>query len=297
VDRPAPLTDALAGSAAIAPGEPRRGVIGRLEDEPFLRPIGGALRDHFGAASRGPFDLQRIEVPGGRTAALVARTDGADPIVVVLDRDTLLWSKPHPTWGMVPPVRLLTIAARPDGGVVLFGWVEPLHTVAARMWADDGNAFGDFAVFAPDACEALTAARAPEGQGWVIACASASGTRAQHLREEGLSGWGTGVRLGSGSAAGGVAIAFDSPSSLLMVERAAAVGGDRLLAYRYALADGAALWEAPIDLGVTSTPRSPGARAAVLTAGDGVVHVAPVRGAAALRDRGIAIASDGRVAR
>jgi hypothetical protein len=254
------------------------------------------LRAHFGAPL-GPFDVQRIEVPGGRVAALVARPDGADPIVVVLERDVLLWSKPHPTWGMVAPVRLLTIAARPDGGVVLFGWVEPLHTVAARMWADDGNAFGDFEVFTPDACEALTAARAPAGQGWVVACASAAGTRAQHLREEGTSGWGSGAPVGSGSATGAVAIAFDSASSLLMLERAAAIGGDRLLAYRYALADGAALWEKPINLGVTSTARSLGGRAAVLTGGDGVVHVAPVRGVSALRERGIAIASDGRVAR
>ncbi len=288
---------AAVASAEVTPGEPRRSTIARLEDEPSLRPLGGTLREHFGAASHGPYDVQRIDVPGSRSAALVARADGSDPMVVVTERDALLWSKTHPTGGMVAPVRSLTIATRPDGGVVLFAWVEPLHTVAARMWADDGNAFGDFEVFAPDACDALTAARAPAGQGWVVACAAAGGTHAQHLREEGTSGWGPGLRLGSGSAAGGVALAFDSPSSLVMIERSAAVGGDRLLAFRYALSDGAPLWESPIDLGVLSTPRSPAGRAATVTGGDGVVHVAPVRGVPALRDRGIAIASDGRVAR
>jgi hypothetical protein len=284
-------------SAEIAAGEPRRSTIARLEDEPSLRPFGGALREHFGPASRGPYDVQRIDVPGSRTALLVAHADGSDPIVVAAERGTVLWTKPHPTWGMVAPVRLLTIAARPDGGVVLFGWVEPLHTVAARMWADDGNAFGDFEVFAPDACDALTAARAPAGEGWIVACAAVGGTRAQHLREEGMSGWGPGVRFGSGSAAGAVALAFDSPSSLVMVERSAGVGGDRLLAFRYAIADGAPLWESPIDLGVISAPRSLAVRAATLTGDDGVVHLGAVRAVPALRDRGITIASDGRVAR
>lgn len=299
---PLPATTAdrarfAAASADVVVGEPRRARLARLEDEPLFRSLGGALREHFGAGARGPFDVQRIDVPGSRTAALIARADGADPFVIVVERDLLLWSKPHPTWGMVSPVRSLTIAARPDGGIVLFGWVEPLHTVAARMWADDGNAFGDFEVFAPDACEALSAARAPSGEGWIVACAAAGGTRAQHLREEGTSAWGAGLAVGSGSASGAVGLAFDSPSSLMMIERAAAIGGDRLLAFRYALADGARLWETPIDLGVVTAPRSSSARAATMTGGDGVVRIAPVRGVASLRDRGMTISSEGRVAR
>jgi hypothetical protein len=222
-----------------------------------------------------------------------------DPMVVVVDRVALAWTKMRPTAGMVPPVEHLTIAPRPDGGVALFGWVATLGMVAARMWADDSNAFGDFEVFAPGACEGLSAASAP-GVGWVVACSAHAGSRAERLREDATVAWGpTGVPVGSGSATAPLALAFDSASSLLLVERAAAVGGDRWLAFRYGARDGSALWAAPVQLGVAASPISTervGARAVR----EGLVRVTLAAGSVAARDRRRAeaddVASDGGVA-
>ena len=105
--------------------------------------------------------------------------------------------------------------------------------VAARMWGDDGNPFGDFELFAPDACDALSAAYGP-GQGWVVACTSRQGTRAQRLREDGAIAWGhegvaarIGERVGPGDDR--VRLALFARA----LEQVAAVGGDRLLAFRY----------------------------------------------------------------
>ena len=95
----------------------------------------------------------------------------------------LLWSKLHPAGGIAPPLVHPTIAARFDGGVALFGYVEGLELVAARMWADDGNAYADLQVFTTDACDALAAAL-ETGSGWIVACSSKNGTRAQLLRED-----------------------------------------------------------------------------------------------------------------
>jgi hypothetical protein len=287
------------GSAALTvPGEAQRTWIARLEDDVALRPFGVTLREHFGPGARGPFVVQQIELPGGlRTALLVSRADGSAPLVLAVERDVVLWSKPRPTWGLVAPVIHLTIAPRPDGVVVLFGWVAPLHTVAARMWADDGNAFGDFEVFAPPACESLSAARAPGARGWIVVCASTDGTRAERLAEQGTSAWGPGLRVGSGNAPGGTAVSFDSDDSWVLLERSAAVGGDRLLAFRYGLVDGAPLWSAPVDLGVIAAPRSGDGRFASMTADDGRVRVGPLAGVAALRDHGLTIESDAAVRR
>ena len=190
-------------------------------------------------------------------------------MVLVVEQGTLAWIKARPTAGMVPPVEHLTIAPGPDGGVALFGWVAALGMVASRMWADDSNAFGDFEVFAPDACDGLTAASAP-GLGWLIVCASRDGARAERLREDATVAWGkAGVPVGSGSATGPDAIAFDSASTLLLFEHAAAVGGDRLLSFRYDARDGSALWDAPVDLGIVG----PNARTSATTLREGLVRV------------------------
>jgi hypothetical protein len=269
-------------------GESHRSLVPRLEADPMLRAQLAVLREHFGATASGPFELQRAELRGGRTALLVTREGQKEPMVLVVDRDALAWTKPRPTAGMVAPVEHPTIAPRPDGGVAFFGWVAALHLVAARMWADDGNAFGDFEVFAPEGCDAMSVASAP-GQGWIVGCAARTGSRAQRLREDATAAWGkTGIAVGSGSATAPLALAFDSASTLLLVERAAAVGGDRLLAYRYAASDGAALWNAPIDLGVTSGGGGRSAQPAASALREGAVRVSGGgRAADVLSDGGV----------
>jgi hypothetical protein len=206
-------------------------------------------------------------------AVLVARADESDPIALAFDRDQLLWSKPRPTAGILSPVSGLTLAPRPDGGAVVFAWVAPLHMVAARMWADDGNPFGDFELFAPDACDALSAAYGP-GQGWVAVCTSAQGTRAQRMREDGTIAWGPGgAAVGATSRSGPASIAFDSASTLMLLERVSAVGGDRLLAFRYDV-EGQPLWTAPADLGTDLELRpTRGARIEARVVGQGLVRV------------------------
>ena len=256
----APTTAAEPGSAQVpggdAPppaGEAHRSAIPRLEADPALRPHLATLRDHFGAAA-GPFLVQHVDLAQGRSAVLVSRADDGDPIVIAFDRDQALWVKAHPAGGIVGPVKHLTIAPKADGGVVFFAWVASLHLVAARIWADDGNAFGDFQLVSPDSCDALSAAYGP-GLGWVAVCSSRSGSRAQRMREDCTMAWGhDGAPIGAGTGAvGPPAIVFDSASSFVLLERVAAVGGARLLAYRYD-ADAQPLWSSPADLGMDLAP-------------------------------------------
>jgi hypothetical protein len=263
-----------ASEAVLPPpssGEARRTTLVRLELEPLLVPQLAMLREHFGPKG-GPYAVQRSDLAGGRTALLVARADETDPIVLVVDRDQLMWSKPCPTAGILPPVRHLALSPRPDGGVVVFGWVEAIRSVAARMWADDSNPFGDFDLFEPDACDSLSAAFGP-GFGWVVACASRGGTRVQRLREDGISAWGRyGVPIGAPSAAGPATIAFDTASTVTLVQRAAAAGGERLLAFRY---DEAAhdLWEVPVDLREATRAPNSAERIEAHTVRSGLVRI------------------------
>src|SRR5580692_6799876 len=168
------LAPAPASAPALTPGEAHRETVPTLDRLPSLRPHLTLLRDHF-ASTRGPFDVQSILLSDGRSAVLVSAAADTAPIALAIDRDQLAWSKPRPVAGILPPAEHLAIAPRPDGGVALFAWVDKLHLVAARMWADDGNPFGDFELFAPDACDWLSAAYGP-GFGWIVVCASAAGS-------------------------------------------------------------------------------------------------------------------------
>jgi hypothetical protein len=136
------------------------------------------------------------------------------------------------------------------------------------MWRENSDPFGDFQLLAPDACETLSVAYAP-GQGWLVACTSRQGTRAQRLREDCTLAWGReGASLGSPTASP-PALVFDSTSSFVLLERANAVGGERLLAYRYDL-DGQPLWASPVDLGADL---GPGGRPIDARAANGGVRV------------------------
>jgi hypothetical protein len=291
------LADARASASApaIAPGEARRFFVTRFDEDPLLRAQGALLREHFNEGVRegvrGPFAVQTVDLATGAKAFLVARADESDPIVVAVDRDRLEWQKPRPIAGMVLPSGHVTLAPRPDGGAAVFVWVEKLQTVAARMWADDGNAFGDFEVFKPDRCDSMTVAYGA-GWGWVVACASPGGVRAARLREDAtLAGDASGVALGSGHSTGPVAIAIDSPSSFVLVEPAAAVSADRLLAFRYDVGFGP-LWPSPVDLGLASHPAGRTEATAVRT---GLVRVEAVRTPNAPRSPAVEITSNGEV--
>jgi hypothetical protein len=214
--------------------------------------------------------MQRAELVGGRTAALISRPDESDPMVLVLDRDQLAWSKMRPSAGIVPPANHPTIAPRPDGGVALFVYVATLRTVAARMWADDGSAFAEIDVGTFDSCDTLSVAYAPR-RGWFTACTSASGTRAQRLREDGTTAWRPDAASLSVASAAAAAIAFDTAASFVLVERARAVGGDRLLALRFD-DDARPLWPAAVDAGPVGAGSGSDALAASVPR-DGVVRI------------------------
>ena len=271
-----PAPPSPSSTRAPAPeGEAHRSTIARLGADALLLPLLAPLREHFGDPAKGPFEVQHIDLTDGRSAVLVARADESDPLVLAFDRDQVLWSKLRPTAGILPPVKHVTVLPRPDGGAVLFAWVTALHMVAARMWADDGNPFGDFELFAPDACDALSAAYGA-GHGWIVTCTSPQGTRGQRLREDGAVAWGPeGVALGSTGASGPASVAFDTPSSMMLFERVAAVGGDRLLAFRYD-PDAQPLWPNPADLGTDAAPSGHAAadrRVDARALGEGLVRV------------------------
>jgi hypothetical protein len=285
---PADVPETVPTLTPPASGEALRSTVAALDRNPILRGQLGTLRDHFGG-SGGPFALQRIELAGGRTAVLVARADESDPIVLVVDRDQLVWSKPRPAAGITTPALHPTIAPRPDGGVALFVYVATLRMLAARMWADDGNAFAEIELGTFDVCDGLSAAYAPV-RGWVLACASGNGTRGQRLRENGTTAWGPdGAALGAAIPSGPPTIAFDTGSSFVLLERARAVGGNRLLALRFD-DDAHPLWPDAIQIGAARPPdASAPARVRAAVPREGTVEI---KGAGARRTE---IDSAGRV--
>jgi hypothetical protein len=255
-----------------------RETLSRLEDDPLLRSHLAVLREHFGADAQGPFEVQRVDLAGGARALLVALRNDTQPFVLVVDRDRLLWSKQRPVAGVTPPVKHLALAPRPDGGVIVFGWVEALGLVMARMWADDSNPFGDFEIFAPAACDSLTAAY-KAGFGWAVVCGAKDGARAAHMRENGTEALPrSGVPVGATSGVGPTSIAFDSPASFVLVQRAAAVGGERVLAFRYG-AQGTQ-WVGPVEVKGLGIARDVDERIRLESLEEGGIRAEPLQGKA-----------------
>lgn len=194
------------------------------------------LRSHFqrdGGTLGGPFAVQHVERSGGGDGVLVSRADESDPFVMALERGQLVFSKERPVAGITPPVQHVAIAPGPERGIAVFGYVVTLHLVAARMWADDGNPFAEIVVLEAPVCDALAAAYWPPN-GWLVACSSKDGTRAQLLRENLTSGWGAaGLVLGTAGPVVSARIGIDSPTEWTLAQRARAVGGDRTLTFRY----------------------------------------------------------------
>jgi hypothetical protein len=215
------------------PGQATRTTLAALDRAPILRPQLTTLRAHFGGAARGPFALQHAALAVGRDGVLVSRADESDPIVLVLDRDMLLFAKERPTAGIAPPVVHATLAPAPERGVTVFAYVESMHIVAARMWADDSNPYADIEVLHPDACDALTVGY-EAGLGWIVACASKTGTRAQRLRDDLTTAWGdAGIPVGTPGPVGPAQMGFDGAEVWTLTQRARAVGGDRSVTFRY----------------------------------------------------------------
>jgi hypothetical protein len=236
VEEPPPSPVPAPSAVDVAPaGQARRTTLAALDREPLLRPQLAKLREHFAKDARGPFAMQRMDLAVGRVGVLVSRPDESDPIVLALDRDQLLFAKDHPTAGIAPPVLHATLAPAPERGVAVFAYVESMQLVAARMWADDSNPYADIEVFHPDACDALSVAY-ETGMGWIVACASKTGTRAQRLRDDLTSAWGhAGIAVGTAGPVGRADISFDGPAAWTLTQRAKAVGGDRTLTFHYGL--------------------------------------------------------------
>jgi hypothetical protein len=256
-------------------GEARRKTLARLDAEPVLAPHLGKLQEHFGDKAKGPFLLQRVALANGRVAVLVSLApDEANPIVLVIEHDALVWVKEHPTGGIAPPVKGLALTPHPDGGAMLFAFVPAVATVAGRIWADDGGAFADLEVLHLDDCEGLSAAYTP-GLGWVVVAARRAGARAQRVRESATLAWGTGIDLGAPwRRAAPVAIAFDTPSSVVFAQFTSLghPATDHLVASRYDAA-GQALWPSSVDLGAALAVPKGSERPESTAGGEGTVHV------------------------
>ncbi|MGH7435378.1 MAG: hypothetical protein ACRENE_06865, partial [Polyangiaceae bacterium] len=279
--------------AAPRPGEAERTTVSGFAADPLLRAHLKTLRDHFGADASGPFDVQRASLVGGATGLLVSGPHEADPIVLVVDRDRLLFVKQRPTAGILAPVRHVTIAPLHIGGVVLFGFVEALGTVAARMWADDSNPFGEFEVLASDRCDALSAAYSA-GFGWVVVCATPQGARGARMTDDITMPWGhRGVPLGAPATVGPATVSFDSPGSFVLLERADSSRGQRVLGYRFD-ARGMDLWAAPVTLDGLGTAGGDDERIRAESLEKGGVRIEPLRGGAA-RGRALEVSPDGKL--
>jgi hypothetical protein len=231
----APLPPDLPATPPAPSGEARRSAIPALERDPRLRSYLSPLRAHFlEGGPAGPFAVQWIDRAGGGAAVLVTRADESDPIVLAVDRDRILFTRERPTAGITPPALHITIAPGPERGVAVFAYVPTMHLVAARMWADDGNPFAEIVTLTTDTCDALSAAYAA-GWGWLVACSSTNGTRAQRLREDLTGAWGTeGAVVGTlGPVVDRPVIAFEDARTWTLTQRAKGVGGDRTLTFRY----------------------------------------------------------------
>ncbi|MDP8998833.1 MAG: hypothetical protein M3O46_01840 [Myxococcota bacterium] len=239
--------------------------------------------------------MQHVDLAGGRMGILVSRSKDADPILLVIDRDQLAWSRPRPIGGITPPFVKLAIAPRPDGGVALFGYVAALHILAARMWAESGDPYADIELATIDACDSLSAAYG-SGLGWIVACASRSGTRVQRLREDGATAWGPGGSpVGLASEVGAAAIAFDTPQTWMMLQRAKGVGFDRLLAWRFD-ARAEPIWASAANVGALPSKIRPASDERFeVSAGEGLVRVELPRGLAGKDAKAADVAPDGGV--
>jgi hypothetical protein len=280
------------------PGEARRSLLAKLDAEPLLAAQIALVSAHFGKDAKGPFALQRTELAGGRSALFVAQQDGADPMLLVFDGDTLLWSREHPVAGIVPPVEHVALAAHEAGGTALAAWDPATKLVVGRVAADDGNPFGDFQVMNLDACDDVTVGYWP-GRGILFVASTKAGPRMQLMREDNTFAFAReGIAVGTGwRAAGPVTMAFDSPTSVMLVQHASGTKPktDAVKVFRYS-AGGKMLWEAAVEVEVPTVPKTTEHLVAAVVR-DGVVRIELPRGAVASQAKAVEVDSTGAVVR
>ena len=260
---------------------------------PLLRPHLQVLGDHFGGEGDTPFAVQRVDLAGGRAAILVSLLNEGDPIILVTNGDQLEWSSPFPLVGLDEPLIRLALAPGPEGGIALFGFAPSKHVLDERIWTRDGKTKTDHEIGTMGACDALSASFS-DTFGWVVACASSTGTRAQRIAPDGSTLWGSeGSAVGEQNAAGPPTIVFDSPATWCLVQRAKKADADHLLASRF---DDKAqlLWENPVDIGVPRG-RDRAERIDAAASQGGGVSVELPGGLAGSRAKTAEIAADGVV--
>lgn len=268
--------------------------VARFADDPVLAKQLAVLLPHFGVdgGAKG-FEVQRIDLVGARQATLVTEVDGRNPMVLVTEGDSLLWTKDRPVAGIVPPVEHVTIAAHAALGVALFAWDPPTKVVIGRVWADDSNAFGDFEMLHVDACDDVVAGYVPE-QGIYVVAATPSGPMLQVMNENNVLQRGrNGTILGApfrAPAPLSLVVGDDGSMILARWANATAKTSDLLEITRYQ--KGKATWPAPVTIEV---PRagSPVDRIAMKRSGDGV-RVELAHGAVA--SRAVAVSVDATAA-
>ena len=299
-DVTSPSRDASAPSTTTRPpgGEAKRSTLAKLDDEPLLAAQITLVSAHFGKDAKGPFALQRTELAGGRTALFVANEDGSTTMLLVFDGDKLLWSRDHPIAGIVPPVEHVALAAHEEGGTALAAWDPATKLVVGRVAADDGNPFGDFQVMNLDACEDVTAGYWP-GRGILFIASTKAGPRMQLMREDNTFVFAKeGLAIGAAwRAAGPVSMAFDGPTSVMLVQHASGAKPktDVVKVFRYSAA-GKMLWDAPVEVEVPTVPK-PTEHLLAAVVRDGVVRVELPRGAVASQAKAIEVDSTGAVVR
>ena len=295
-----PSGDASAPATTVRPpgGEAKRSLLAKLEAEPLLAAQIAAVSAHFGKDAKGPFALQRTELAGGRTALFVAREDGGTPMLLVFEGDKLLWSREQPVAGIVPPVEHVALAAHLAGGTALAAWDPATKLVVGRVAAEDGNPFGDFQVMNLDACEDVTAGYWP-GRGILVIASTKAGPRMQLMREDNTFAFAReGLAVGATwRAAGPVSMAFDGPTSVMLVQHASGAKPktDVVKVFRYS-PGGKLLWEAPVEVEVPAVPK-PAEHLVAAVVRDGVVRIELPRGAVASQARAIEVDSSGAVVR
>lgn len=274
--------------------EARRSSVSHVAAAPLLAANVELLKKQFGGVLPASIGVQTTETTEAlRRAVLVGaeRKDGTleTPLLMVVDeKNAVLWSKDRPAAGIKPPVSAIAVASGPHGRFAIAVCDPPTSTVALRLWDDDGSPFADFSALETKTCDALTLLYWP-GHGWVIAAAGPE-TRAQLVTEDGGMAWGAGKTLGARwRTTAPVTLAADSAASVVLVQYSQSPGIDRdadhALAFRYDAA-GEPLWPAPTDLGAVRRIAPGQERITVLRTPEGVLRASLAGGLVEVRSNG-----------
>ena len=275
--------------------EARRSSVPRAQAEPVLAANLDLLKKQFGGVLPASIGLQSTELTDDKRRAVLAfaeRKDGTpeSPLMMIVDdKNTVLWSRERPTAGITAPASALAIATGPEGRFAMAVCDPPTDAVALRLWDEDGYPFADFSALSTKTCDALSLLYWP-GHGWVVVAAGPTETRAQLVTENGALAWGNGKLLGARwRTAAPVSLATDTPSSFVLVQYSQSPGADRdadhAVAFRYDLR-GESLWPTPSDLGAVRRITPGQERIPLLRTSDGVLRATLADAQVELRSNG-----------